>query len=84
MKSEMELHDYPLQALVYSVALHRFLELRLPNYDPEKHLGGSGYLFLRGMTGVDTPVLDGKRNGVFAWRPSAETVLKVSGLFNGL
>jgi exodeoxyribonuclease V beta subunit len=84
MKSEMELHDYPLQALVYSVALHRFLELRLPNYDPEKHLGGSGYLFLRGMTGVDTPVVDGKRNGVFAWRPSAETVLKVSELFNGL
>ena len=84
MKSEMERHDYPLQALVYSVALHRFLELRLPEYDPEKHLGGSGYLFLRGMTGVDTPVVDGKRNGVFAWRPSAETVLKVSELFNGM
>ena len=42
---------YPLQALLYSVVLHRYLRWRLPGYDPERHLGGVLYLFLRGMCG---------------------------------
>ena len=42
-------HDYPLQYLIYSLALHRYLRLRLPDYDPEQHLGGAYYLFIRGM-----------------------------------
>ena len=45
-----------LQALLYTVALHRYLRWRLPRYDPERHLGGVLYLFLRGMIGPDTPV----------------------------
>ena len=40
---------YPLQALLYAVALHRYLRWRLPDYDPAHHLGGVLYLFLRGM-----------------------------------
>ena len=40
---------YPLQALLYEVALHRMLRWRQPGYDPEVHLGGVLYLFLRGM-----------------------------------
>ena len=47
----MEEHDYPLQALLYSVALHRYLRWRVPGYRPDAHLGGVAYLFLRGMTG---------------------------------
>ena len=46
---------YPLQALLYGVALHRFLRWRLPDYDPERHLGGTLYLFVRGMCGPATP-----------------------------
>ena len=42
---------YPLQALFYVVALHRYLRWRLPGYRPEDHLAGVLYLFLRGMTG---------------------------------
>lgn len=42
-------HHYDLQAQIYLVALHRYLSQRLPGYSPEKHLGGSYYLFLRGM-----------------------------------
>ncbi|MFW5425931.1 MAG: exodeoxyribonuclease V subunit beta [Methylophagaceae bacterium] len=42
-------HDYPLQYLIYSLALHRYLKLRIADYDPEKHLGGAYYLFIRGM-----------------------------------
>ena len=31
---------YVLQALLYSVALHRYLRWRQPGYDPARHLGG--------------------------------------------
>ena len=40
-------------------------------YDPAQHLAGVLYLFLRGMTGPDTPVVDGQPCGVFAWQPPA-------------
>ncbi len=40
---------YDLQYLIYSIALHRYLTLRLPDYDYETHFGGVYYLFLRGM-----------------------------------
>ena len=40
---------YDLQSLIYCVALHRYLEQRLPGYDYAQHFGGSYYLFLRGM-----------------------------------
>ncbi|MDE0370196.1 MAG: UvrD-helicase domain-containing protein, partial [bacterium] len=43
--------NYVLQALLYQVALHRYLEWRLPGYRPSVHLGGSMYLFVRGMIG---------------------------------
>lgn len=65
----MASHDYLMQALLYSVALHRFLFERLPDYDPEVHHGGAGYLFIRGMSGPDTPVLDGVVRGLSVWRP---------------
>lgn len=45
----MVAHDYPLQYLIYSLALHRYLKLRIADYQPEKHLGGVYYLFIRGM-----------------------------------
>ncbi len=45
----MVAHDYPLQYLIYSLALHRYLKLRIPDYQPQKHLGGVYYLFIRGM-----------------------------------
>jgi hypothetical protein len=40
-------------------------------------------LFLRGMVGVDTPVTDGVRNGVLAWRPSTQTILAVDAILGG-
>ena len=61
---------YPLQALLYSVVLHRYLRWRLPAYDPTNHLGGVLYLFLRGMCGPETPQVDGHVAGVFDWSPS--------------
>ena len=46
----MREHDYPLQYVIYTLALHRFLQHRLgARYDYDAHIGGAAYLFLRGM-----------------------------------
>ncbi|OBK30939.1 exodeoxyribonuclease V subunit beta [Mycobacterium asiaticum] len=74
--------DYPLQALLYSVVLHRFLRWRQPGYDPARHLGGVLYLFLRGMCGPDTPVIDGHPAGVFSWSPPTALVTELSDLLD--
>jgi exodeoxyribonuclease V beta subunit len=67
MAAEMLRHHYALQALLYAVALHRFLRWRLAGYDPAVNLAGVVYLFVRGMTGADGPAGDGPRTGVFGW-----------------
>ena len=67
MVEAMVEHDYPLQALLYSVALHRYLRWRLPDYRPAEHLGGAAYLFVRGMTGPDVIISGGRPHGVFEW-----------------
>jgi exodeoxyribonuclease V beta subunit len=76
-------HHYPLQALLYSVALHRYLRWRLADYDPHVHLGGVAYLFVRGMVGESTRVTDGQRHGVFSWAVPAELVIELSDLLDG-
>lgn len=81
--AEAMLHsDYPLQALLYTAVLHRFLRWRQPGYDPAKHLGGVLYLFVRGMCGPDTPILDGHPAGVFSWRPPVALVVALSDLLH--
>jgi exodeoxyribonuclease V beta subunit len=78
---EAMLHsDYPLQALLYVVVLHRFLRWRQQEYDPARHLGGVLYLFVRGMCGADTPVTGGHPAGVFSWQPPASLVTALSDL----
>ena len=81
LDAEMQRHHYPLQALLYLVALHRYLRWRLPGYDPDRHLGGVLYLFLRGMTGPDTPLTQGQPAGVFSWAPPARLIAGLSDLF---
>lgn len=81
--AEAMLHsDYPLQALLYSAVLHRFLRWRQPGYDPDRHLGGALYLFIRGMCGPATPVIDGHPTGVLGWRPPAALVVALSDLLH--
>jgi exodeoxyribonuclease V beta subunit len=75
--------DYPLQALLYAAVLHRFLRWRQPGYDPQRHLGGVLYLYLRGMCGPETPLVDGAPCGVFAWRPPVALVEELSDLLDG-
>ncbi len=75
--------SYPLQAMLYSVVLHRFLRWRIPQYRFERHFGGVLYLYVRGMAGANTPVVDGAPCGVFSWQPTLELVTAVSDLLDG-
>ena len=83
MDAAMGHSDYPLQALLYAAVLHRFLRWRLPGYDPERHLGEVLYLYVRGMCGPDTPLVDGIPCGVFAWRAPVPLVEELSDLLAG-
>jgi exodeoxyribonuclease V beta subunit len=80
--SMIEAH-YPLQAVLYAVALHRYLRWRQPGYDPDVHLGGCLYLFLRGMSGPGVVDAAGAAPGVFAWRPPTGLVVGLSDLLAG-
>jgi exodeoxyribonuclease V beta subunit len=40
------------------------------------------YLYVRGMSGVDTPVVDREPCGVFGWRPPAALVEDLSALLD--
>ena len=78
LTAEMLRAHYGLQALLYTVALHRYLRWRLAGYAPDRHLAGVLYLFVRGMSGPDTPVVDGSPCGVFSWRPPSALVVALS------
>jgi exodeoxyribonuclease V beta subunit len=75
--------SYPLQAILYSIVLHRYLRWRLPGYNPDEHLGGVMYLYLRGMAGPSTPLVDGYPCGVFSWRPPAVLLEELSAVLDG-
>ncbi len=79
MAEEMLRTHYVLQALLYCVALHRYLRWRLPGYDPEQHIGPVLYLFVRGMAGPATPA----GAGVFSWTPPPGLVAELSDLLAG-
>jgi exodeoxyribonuclease V beta subunit len=76
LQAAMLSHGYFLQALIYSVALHRHLRLNLANYDPERHLGGAFYLFVRGVR-PDWP-----NAGVVHWRPSLALLDELENAFH--
>lgn len=72
---------YVLQALIYTVALQRFLRSRITNYDYDRHVAGVSYLFIRGMTQNTTP--DGHPFGVYFWKPARATIDALDRLFAG-
>ncbi|MGC1050709.1 exodeoxyribonuclease V subunit beta [Pantoea agglomerans] len=68
-------HRYDLQYQLYTLALHRYLQHRLPDYDYQRHFGGVFYLFLRGMDGSSPD------NGIFTTRPAEAFVEEIDALF---
>ena len=71
-------HRYPLQYLLYLVALHRYLAVRLPGYDYDTNMGGAFYLFLRG---IDPAA--GMDRGIYFDRPSRTCIEALDACFSG-
>jgi exodeoxyribonuclease V beta subunit len=66
-------HRYDVQAALYLLALHRLLAQRLgAAYQPEQHLGGALFFFLRGLDGpaggvIHLPASPTLLSGLNAW-----------------
>jgi len=73
----MREHNYGLQYWLYTVVLYRYLQIRLPDYDYERHFGGVCYLFVRGMQ-PEQPM-----SGVYWDRPDRGRVEDLARLFAG-
>lgn len=67
--------NYHLQYHLYTVALHRYLSRRMPDYSYDQHFGGVFYLFVRGMD------LGNTRTGIFFDNPDFETISKLDDYF---
>lgn len=70
LRDAMTSSHYYLQAAMYSVALHRWLTQRLPDYEPERHLGDVVYLFCRG--------LDGPTAGIWSAPMNPEAITEIA------
>ena len=79
LTSAMQHSEYDLQALIYTVALHRWLRFRLgAQYDYTRDMGGIRYLFCRGLDArrEDSP-------GLYAHRFDPALVDALDALFAG-
>ena len=74
LKKEILHSHYDWQYLIYTLALHRYLQSVVPHYDYARDFGGVFYLFLRGMNGEP-------QSGVFYDRPSVELITELDGVF---
>ena len=71
----MAAQRYDLQYVLYLLALHRQLQVRLSDYDYDRHMGGALYLFLRGSRA------DGQ--GIHHARPPRVLIEALDALFKG-
>ena len=74
LKKEMLHSHYDWQYLIYTLALHRYLQSVVPHYDYARDFGGVFYLFLRGMNGEP-------QSGVFYDCPSVELITELDGVY---
>ena len=77
LQAAMAASEYDLQALLYTLAIHRWLRFRLgAAYDYARDFGGIRYVFSRGLA-------QGRGEGVHAHVPGAELVHGLDALFSG-
>ncbi|WP_413699373.1 3'-5' exonuclease [Psychromonas sp. KJ10-10] len=69
-------HRYDFQYQLYTLALHRLLRSRLPDYQYEQHIGGVFYTFIRGMQ-------SDKNCGVYFNKPDFALIDGLDKLFAG-
>ncbi len=67
--------NYHLQYFIYTLAVKKYLQVRVPGFDYNTHFGGVIYLFVRG-------VRKGREQGVFTYRPPESLIDKLDGLLS--
>jgi len=70
----MNENNYHLQYQIYTLALKKYLEIRLPGFSYEQHFGGVIYLFFRGLR-------SGSRSGVYTCRPDPVQIARLEAVF---
>jgi exodeoxyribonuclease V beta subunit len=75
-------HGYHLQALLYLLALHRWLRHRLPGYDYDRHVAGAWVLFVRGVRPGWADAA-GRPAGVWCARPPRAVIEALSARLDG-
>lgn len=86
-------HRYDFQYQIYALALHRFLQSRLADYDYQQHFGGVYYLFLRGFAAEERDITGAQKDdpkgestplyGVFSAKPSEAFLQQFDRLLDG-
>ena len=76
LQQAIRAQEYDLQYLLYTVAVHRWLRRRLPDYRYERHFGGVRYLFSRG---IDPAHPD---KGIFRDHPEAGLIMALDACFD--
>jgi exodeoxyribonuclease V beta subunit len=64
---------YDVQYVLYTLALHRLLKVRLSGYDYDQHIGGAVYIFMRGI--------EAKGAGVHVCKPPKTLIDALDALF---
>jgi len=75
LKESVQHSDYDLQYYLYTIALNRFLQQRIPGYSYNEYFGGVFYVYMRGIT--DTP-----GSGVYFDRPLARNIAALNKLLS--
>jgi exodeoxyribonuclease V beta subunit len=73
LANAMEANFYTLQYTFYTLALHRYMKMRVPEYDYDRHFGGVFYVFLRGVDPAEGPAF-----GVYRDKPTRDLIESLS------
>lgn len=65
---------YDIQYQIYSLALHKYLKMKIKNYKFKKNFGGVFYLFIRGINNEN-------KNGIFFKKINVKFINKLNKLF---
>ena len=71
----MKGNNYNLQYFIYTVAMKRYLEVKMPGFNYDEHFGGVIYIFLRGVRDKDN------RTGIYYTRPTSENINRLEEVF---
>ncbi|MFB6456425.1 exodeoxyribonuclease V subunit beta [Chitinophaga sp. Hz27] len=75
LEAEMNSNNYHLQYLIYTVAVKKYLETRLPSFNYDQHFGGIFYLFIRGIRNYAD-------NGIYYTKPPLEKIKQLEKLIS--